>query len=164
MNKKEVGDGLTKYLKEQILTWKPSTVNLDKDFQRYYGLIESLRPDYISEGCYDNLYSELLNKYKELLANSIKMGDVRMRNTWGLNFVKVDTEKDEFKSLLALNLGSEEKTKEIFNKIKSEFKENENDQPDCVIDMLDENDDIIDDYALTFSQTQLVASLLGHQI
>lgn len=87
-----------------------------------------------------------------------------MRNTWGLNFVKVDTEKDEFKSLLVLNLGSEEKTKEIFNKIKSEFKENVNDQPDCVIDMLDENDEIIDDYALTFSQTQLVASLLGHQI
>lgn len=86
-----------------------------------------------------------------------------MKNTWGFNFVQVDTEKDEFNSLLALNVGDEEKTRNVFEEIKSLFEENTV-EPDCVIDLLDENDDIIDDYALTLSQVKSITGLLGHQI
>lgn len=33
------------------------------------------------------------------------------QNTWGLQFVKIDTEENEFKTLLALNNGSEAKAR-----------------------------------------------------
>ncbi|PRR87321.1 hypothetical protein [Bacillus atrophaeus] len=85
------------------------------------------------------------------------------KNTWGLAFVKVDLEKDEFKQLIALNLGTEQKAREVFNRIKDEFKENKG-KPDCIIDLIDEDDSIVDDYRLTENQIVTVASLLGHEI
>ncbi|QFY85074.1 hypothetical protein [Bacillus subtilis] len=85
------------------------------------------------------------------------------KNTWGLAFVKVDLEKNKFKQLIALNLGTEEKAREVFDRIKNEFKENKG-EPDCVIDLIDEEDSIVDDYRLTENQIVTVASLLGHEI
>lgn len=85
------------------------------------------------------------------------------KNTWGLAFVKVDLERDKFKQLIALNLGTEKKAREVFDRIKNEFKENKG-EPDCVIDLIDEEDSIVDDYRLTENQLVTVASLLGHEI
>ncbi|GAA4879988.1 hypothetical protein GCM10023310_70220 [Paenibacillus vulneris] len=85
------------------------------------------------------------------------------QNSWGLQFVKVNVKENEFETLLGLNLESEEKAKEIFNRIKTEFVENKN-EPECVVDLLDEDDSIIDDYALTMNQVVTVASLLGYVV
>ncbi|WP_144523152.1 hypothetical protein [Bacillus pumilus] len=84
-------------------------------------------------------------------------------NTWGLAFIQIDTEKDQFNELLSLNLGSEHKAREVFNRVKNEFKENDG-EPEGVIDLLDENEEIIDDYALTTNQLITVAAMLGHEI
>lgn len=84
-------------------------------------------------------------------------------NTWGLQFVKVNVEENNFETLLGLNMQTEEKTREIFNRIKSEFTESKN-EPDCVVDLLDEDDSIVDDYALTMDQVITVASLLGYVV
>ncbi|MNC13534.1 hypothetical protein D3C76_114530 [compost metagenome] len=79
-------------------------------------------------------------------------------NTWGLQFVKIDTQENEFKTLLALNSGSEEKAWEVFNRIKAEFAENTGEPPDCVIDLLDKDDSIVDDFAITLAQAKTIAS------
>lgn len=84
-------------------------------------------------------------------------------NTWGLAFVQIDTKKDQCNELLSLNLESEHKAREVFDRIKSEFKEN-NGEPDGIIDLIDENEEIIDDYALTTNQLITVAAMLGHEI
>ncbi|MCY8737533.1 hypothetical protein P8881_19555 [Bacillus haynesii] len=84
-------------------------------------------------------------------------------NTWGLAFVKIDLENDQFNELLALNLGTEQKAREVFGRIKNEFKENKG-EPDCIIDLIDEYGDIIEDYPLTKNQIVTIASLLGHEI
>ncbi|QAT68031.1 hypothetical protein EQZ20_24470 (plasmid) [Bacillus glycinifermentans] len=84
-------------------------------------------------------------------------------NTWGLAFVKIDIENDQFNELLALNLGTEQKAREVFDRIKNEFKENKG-EPDCIIDLIDEYGEIIEDYPLTKNQLITVASLLGHKI
>ncbi|QRV11400.1 hypothetical protein JR311_19660 (plasmid) [Bacillus velezensis] len=85
------------------------------------------------------------------------------KNTWGLSFVKVDLENDRLNQLLGLNLETEQKAKEVFDRIKNEFKENKG-EPDCVIDLIDEDDSIVDDYPLTENQIVTVALLLGHEI
>ncbi|MCY7500124.1 hypothetical protein [Bacillus pumilus] len=84
-------------------------------------------------------------------------------NTWGLAFVQIDTKKDQFNELLSLNLGSEHKAREVFDRIKRDFKEN-NGEPDGVIDLIDENEEIIEDYVLTTNQLITVAAMLGHVI
>lgn len=84
-------------------------------------------------------------------------------NTWGIQFVKINTEKNEFETLLALNTGSETKARETFNRIKTEFTENKG-EPDCVVDLLDSDDSIIDDFSITITQAKNIASLLGHSI
>lgn len=84
-------------------------------------------------------------------------------NTWGLAFIQIDTEKDQFNELLSLNLGSEHEAREVFDRVKREFKEN-NGEPDGVIDLIDENEEIIDDYALTTNQLIIIAAMLGHEI
>ncbi|WP_145413372.1 hypothetical protein [Paenibacillus xylanexedens] len=86
-----------------------------------------------------------------------------MENTWGLIFTKVNLEENKFDYLLELNTGSEHDTRLLFNRIKNEFTENKG-EPEMVIDLVDEEDGIIDDFSLTFSQAETVASLLGHNI
>lgn len=85
------------------------------------------------------------------------------KNTWGLAFYKLNHEKNEINQLLGLNLGTEQKAKEVFDRIKNEFKKNEG-KPDSIIDLIDENYNIIEDYPLTKNQLVTVASLLGHEI
>ncbi|URJ76327.1 hypothetical protein MF621_004033 (plasmid) [Bacillus velezensis] len=87
----------------------------------------------------------------------------KKKNTWGLSFVKVDLENDRLNQLLGLNLETEQKAKEVFDRIKNEFKENKG-EPDCVIDLIDEDDSIVDDYRLTENQLITVALSLGHKI
>lgn len=86
-----------------------------------------------------------------------------MTNTWGLIFTKVNIEEDKFDTLLSLNTGSEEETRNLFERIKREFKSNTG-EPQALIDLVDENDDIIDDYPVTYGQVQTIAALMGHKI
>ncbi|MED3677081.1 MULTISPECIES: hypothetical protein [Bacillus amyloliquefaciens group] len=84
------------------------------------------------------------------------------KNTWGLSFCSID-EKEQNIKLLGLNFGTEQKAKEIFDRIKNEFEQNTG-KPDSIIDLIDEEEDIIDEYPLTKNQLVTVASLLGHTI
>jgi len=77
--------------------------------------------------------------------------------------VKINTDDNKFVTLLALNSGSEAKAREVFSRIKAEFAENKG-EPDCVVDLLDDDDSIVDDFAITTNQAQTIASLLGHSI
>lgn len=43
------------------------------------------------------------------------------KNTWGIGFYELN-EKDEFNKLLGLNLGTEQKAREVFDRIQNEFK------------------------------------------
>lgn len=85
-----------------------------------------------------------------------------MNNKWTLSFVEFDNENQEFKTLLTIE-ASETHVKETFNRIKNEFKENTG-EPDCIIDLVDEYDSIIDNYSLTKQQLVSVASLLGFEL
>lgn len=82
------------------------------------------------------------------------------KNTWGLRFTKVNLIEDKFESLLALNIGDEQTTRKVFEDIKEDFKENTG-EPDCVIDLLDEDDSIVDDFPITEKQATKIAALLG---
>ncbi|MBA9086523.1 hypothetical protein FHR92_003001 [Fontibacillus solani] len=84
-------------------------------------------------------------------------------NTWGLQFVRINIQANEFETLLVLKGVSEEYARETFNRIKSEFSENKG-EPDCVVDLLNEDDSIVDDFAITNDQAQTIASLLGHSL
>lgn len=84
-------------------------------------------------------------------------------NTWGLEFMKIDLQENKIESILGLNMGTEEYTRSVFNKIKNEFAENKGD-PEVVIDLLDESDDIIEDFSVTTAQALSISSLLGHTI
>ncbi|MFF2532248.1 hypothetical protein ACFVS2_25395 [Brevibacillus sp. NPDC058079] len=84
-------------------------------------------------------------------------------NTWGLQIVKVNVEEGGFDTLIALNIGNEAKTRDMFNQIKNEFTKN-NGEPDCVLDLLDDEDSIVDDWAITKKQAVEIASRLGHNI
>lgn len=84
-------------------------------------------------------------------------------DTWGLQFLKINVLQNEFETLLILKGVSEKYAKETFNRIKTEFKEN-NGEPDCVVDLLDEDDSIVDDFSITINQAKIIASLLGHSI
>ena len=84
------------------------------------------------------------------------------KNTWGLSFCSID-EKEENNKLLELNLGTEQKAREVFDRIKNEFEQNTG-KTDSIIDLIDEDDNIIDDYPLTKHQLVTVASLLGHSL
>jgi hypothetical protein len=83
--------------------------------------------------------------------------------TWGLQFVKVNTEENKFEDLLVLKGVSESYARETFDRIKAEFTENKG-EPECVVDLIDEDDSIVDDFAITISQAKSIASLLGHSI
>ncbi|MDH6370572.1 uncharacterized protein with FMN-binding domain [Paenibacillus sp. PastF-3] len=84
-------------------------------------------------------------------------------NTWGLQFVRVNVQDNQFETLLILKGVSEEYAKETFERIKSEFVKNQG-EPDCVVDLLNEEDSIVDDFAITLVQAKTIASLLGHSI
>ncbi|KAA9007326.1 hypothetical protein F4V43_02245 [Paenibacillus spiritus] len=86
-----------------------------------------------------------------------------MENTWGFNFVKVNTKSNEFETLLSLNIGDETKTIDLFKSIKESFKEN-NGEPEIVLDLLDPSDDIVDDYSVTKTTAINIAAMLGHTI
>ncbi len=83
--------------------------------------------------------------------------------SWGLQFVKINTEKNEFEDLLVLKGVSESYAREVFDRIKTEFAENKS-EPDCVVYLLDEDDSIVDDFGITTAQAQTIASLLGHSL
>jgi hypothetical protein len=85
------------------------------------------------------------------------------KNTWGLEIIKVNVEEDKFESLLALNIGEEAETRRLFTQIKNEFEEN-NGEPDCIIDLLDEQDAIVEDISVTRQQAIEIAKRLGHEI
>lgn len=92
------------------------------------------------------------------------MTEIKQRcNTWGLRFTQVDVRNNEIKTLLALNTGGEEGTRILFEDIKKQFPKNQG-EPDSVIDLLDEMDDIIDDHPVTREQLTQVALGLGHKI
>ncbi|MEC3665005.1 hypothetical protein [Bacillus subtilis] len=84
------------------------------------------------------------------------------KNTWGIGFYELN-EKDEFNKLLGLNLGTEQKAREVFDRIQNEFKKNTV-NPDAIIDLVDEDYNVIEHYPLTKKQIVTVASLLGHEI
>ncbi|MGM1044767.1 MAG: hypothetical protein ACQEXX_01335 [Bacillota bacterium] len=84
-------------------------------------------------------------------------------NTWGLQFIKVDIDENKFDTMLALNIGDEEKTKELFYSFKSIFSENTG-TPDCVIDLIDEDGSIIDDFPVTKNQATEIALSLRHKL
>jgi hypothetical protein len=83
--------------------------------------------------------------------------------TWGLRFVKVNTEENVFEDLLILKGVSESYAREVFERIRTEFAENKG-EPDCVIDLLDEDNSIVDNFTITLTQAQTIASLLGYSI
>ncbi|MED3677320.1 hypothetical protein PF046_19265 [Bacillus amyloliquefaciens] len=84
------------------------------------------------------------------------------KNTWEIGFYELN-EKDEFNKLLGLNLGTEKKAREVFDRIQNEF-EKSTVNPDAIIDLVDEDYNVIEHYPLTKKQIVTVASLLGHEI
>lgn len=74
----------------------------------------------------------------------------------------MNVKKDTFETLLPIGLGTEEKARELFDRIKSEFPKNEG-EPEIVIDLLDEHFDIQDGFPVTFIQAATIAELLGHR-
>lgn len=89
----------------------------------------------------------------------MKMG----QNTWGLGFTRINTEADTFETLLELNTGNEAKTRKLFEQIKAEFVQNDR-EPDCLIDLLDEDDSIVDDYPVTLDQAKAIADKFGQKL
>jgi hypothetical protein len=83
------------------------------------------------------------------------------KNTWGLIFNCINEEKDEIVELLGLNLGSESEARLYFDKIKTEFP-SEDDL--CIIDLVDEEDSIVDDYPISKEQVLEIAARFGHEI
>lgn len=84
-------------------------------------------------------------------------------NTWGIEIIKVNIEEDNFESLLALNIGNEAVTRRLFKQIKNEFEENNVDS-DYIIDLLDEQDGIVEDFSITKKQAIEIAKRLGHEV
>jgi hypothetical protein len=85
------------------------------------------------------------------------------QNTWGIGFTRINTEADTFETLLELNTGNETKTRKLYEQIKAEFVRNDG-EPDCLIDLLDEDDSIVDDYPITLDQAKAIADKLGHKL
>ncbi len=83
------------------------------------------------------------------------------QNTWGIIITKV--EEDSFKALLSLNIGDEERTRTLFETIKEDFDENTGD-PECVIDLVNEHDEYIADYAITLQDAIEISNILGRPI
>jgi hypothetical protein len=83
------------------------------------------------------------------------------KNTWGLVFNCINEEKDEIVQLLGLNLGSENEARLYFDKIKTEFPSNDD---QCIVDLVDEDDSIVDDYPLSKEQVLEIAARFGHEI
>lgn len=75
-----------------------------------------------------------------------------MENTWGLKFVKIDEANNIFIDLFGVNCGTKQNAKEQFEKIKRIFPMSNDDIHECVVDLVDENDDIYDDYGLSYEQ------------
>lgn len=86
------------------------------------------------------------------------------QNTWGLGFTRINYEADTFETLLALNIGNEAKTRKLFEQIKDEFVRNDGEPIDCLIDLLDQDDSIVDDHPVTLDQAKAIADKLGHKL
>lgn len=82
---------------------------------------------------------------------------------WGLAFTRINAKENIIESLLGIGFKSEEYAREVFNRISCEFTENKGD-PDMVIDLVDEYDNIIDDFSITSSQGETIARLLGYRL
>ena len=63
---------------------------------------------------------------------------------------------------MARDLGDEMNARSAFHTIASKFEKNH--KPDVVIDLLDHNDDLIDDYPVTHEQARIIASWFGHSL
>ena len=86
-----------------------------------------------------------------------------MKNTWGIQFTQIDYEADKFIKLLGLNIGNENESRVLFNEIKSTYQGNQT-EPEVVIDLIDEEDGIVEDYGLTREQANEIADKLGQQL
>jgi hypothetical protein len=82
-------------------------------------------------------------------------------NKWGLVFTQMDQEKQEFIRLIGLNFASEERAKSMFYKIKADYPSV---KEDCIVDLVDEINDIIEDYPLSREQVEEIVAMLGHEI
>ncbi|WFP05539.1 hypothetical protein [Bacillus velezensis] len=103
--------------------------------------------------------TDLINQQIESYENEM---NALNKNTWGIGLYELN-EKDEFNKLLGLNLGTEQKAREVFDRIQIEFSKNTV-NPDAIIDLVDEDYNVIEHYPLTKKQIVTVASLLGHDI
>jgi hypothetical protein len=83
------------------------------------------------------------------------------KNTWGLVFNSINEEKDEVVEIFGLNLGSESDARFYFDKIKTEFHSKDD---HCIVDLVDEEDSIVDDYPLSKEQVLEIAARFGHEI
>lgn len=84
-----------------------------------------------------------------------------MENTWGLQFVQIDEANNDFKYLFGVNCGTEQEARKQFDKIKRIFPTFNTNEYDCIVDLIDENDDIYEDHALSFEQVKEIAFLMG---
>ncbi|KAB2333988.1 hypothetical protein [Bacillus mesophilum] len=87
-------------------------------------------------------------------------------NTWGFQFVRINDAADGFDTLLALNIGDEHKTRELFEEISNEFEAVKGGpgSPNYIIDLLDEEESIIDDISVTKEEAIKIAAKLGHKL
>lgn len=85
-------------------------------------------------------------------------------NKWGIVFHEVDTEKQEFRTLLYIT-GEEIRIRWTFANIKNDFQRNTG-KPDCVISLIDveDNESTVDDHPLTKEQMKSIADSLGFQL
>lgn len=88
------------------------------------------------------------------------------KNTWGFQFVRINEQADGFDTLLALNIGGEQKTRKIFDEMSREFGAVKGGPggPEYLIDLLDDDDSIIDDIAITKEEAIKIAAKLGHEL
>lgn len=84
------------------------------------------------------------------------------KNTWGLQFVTINSNEDGFNTHLALNTGDETKTRKILSDIKEQYEEF-NSESAVVIDLLDEEDSIVEDYSVSKEDAEDIAMRLGHK-
>lgn len=80
---------------------------------------------------------------------------------WHLTFRQTNVDENSSDTLLSLS-NSEENVKRIFGIAKAQYESV--DPTDCIIDLRDNNQQIIDDCTVTFKQMKNLADLLGFDL
>lgn len=77
-----------------------------------------------------------------------------------LSFNKINVQENKIDRLLSLLVGNtENEASVVFSKIKNHY--DEIDYPDVVLDLIDDNMEIIDDYRITFEDAVNLADSMG---